>query len=61
MKSEREIIVDQMSSLLQRATDEMNEQIKSMRTMLEEEELAKIKGSLEKLVSLRNDFDEIAK
>ena len=61
MKSEREIIVDQMSSLLQRATDEMNEQIKSMRAMLEEEELAKIKGSLEKLVSLRNDFDEIAK
>ena len=50
-----------MSSLLQRATDEMNEQIKSMRAMLEEEELAKIKGSLEKLVSLRNDFDEIAK
>ena len=50
-----------MSSLLQRATSEMEQQVRTMQSMLEENELAKIKGGLRKLESLRDDFDLLSK
>ena len=49
MKTEREIIVDQMQSLLNRATNEMKEQFNSMQYMLEDEEVDKLKDGLTKL------------